>query len=164
MTRKRKARESRAAEAPSRRRFALLAGAVVALALAAALFLSRGRVDSAAPPETAPVAAATTAPGEYQAITGPWLRQDGGYVLDIRSAREDGTLDAAYLNPNPIHVAQARAWRDEAAVKVFVELRDVNYPGSTYTLAYDPAADQLRGVYFQAVERQSFDVSFVRAR
>ena len=49
-------------------------------------------------------------------------------------------------------------------MKVFVELRDVNYPGSTYTLAYDPAADQLRGVYFQALERQSFDVSFVRAR
>ena len=164
MSPRRKAREGRVSAAPSRGRTALLAGAVAALALAAGFLLTRGRVDSPAPPASAPSPAARTAPDAYQAITGPWLRQDGGYVLDIRSAREDGTLDAAYLNPNPIHVAQARAWHDGAAVKVFVELRDVNYPGSTYTLAYDPAADQLRGVYFQALERQSFDVSFVRAR
>jgi hypothetical protein len=37
-------------------------------------------------------------------------------------------------------------------------------PGSTYTLTYDPKRDELYGVYFQAVQGQSFDVVFVRAR
>ena len=45
---------------------------------------------------------------------------------------------------------------------MFIELRDVNYPGSTYTLTYDPATDQLSGNYFQAVRRENFDVVFVR--
>ena len=47
-------------------------------------------------------------------------------------------------------------------MKLFVELRDVNYPGSTYSLRYDPARDVLEGAYFQAMEQQTFDVSFVR--
>ena len=47
-------------------------------------------------------------------------------------------------------------------MKVFLELRDVHYPGSTYTLTYDPARDQLQGVYYQAALQQRFDVVFVR--
>jgi len=35
---------------------------------------------------------------------------------------------------------------------VFIELRDVNYPGSTYSLTYEPASDQLKGIYYQAVD------------
>ena len=49
-------------------------------------------------------------------------------------------------------------------IKVFIELRDVNYPGSTYTLAYDSAADQLKGVYFQAVEQQQYEIRFERTK
>jgi hypothetical protein len=49
-----------------------------------------------------------------------------------------------------------------SALKVFVELRARNYPGSSYTLTYDREHDQLRGIYFQAVQQQSFNVSFVR--
>ena len=49
-------------------------------------------------------------------------------------------------------------------MKVFVELRAPNYPGSTYTLTYDLAQDQLRGIYFQAVEQQSFNIFFVRMK
>ena len=36
------------------------------------------------------------------------------------------------------------------ALKLFIELRDVGYPGSTYTLTYLPAGDRLTGVYYQA--------------
>ena len=75
-----------------------------------------------------------------------------------------GKIDAAYLNPKPINVAKAEATRDGSTVKVFVELRAPNYPGSTYTLTYDPQQDQLRGIYFQAVEQQNFDVFFVRTK
>jgi hypothetical protein len=47
-------------------------------------------------------------------------------------------------------------------VQLFIELRDANYPGSTYRLRYDAGRDVLEGAYFQAVERQTYDVSFVR--
>ncbi|MCE9555762.1 MAG: hypothetical protein K8T91_20640 [Planctomycetes bacterium] len=97
-------------------------------------------------------------------MKGRWQRSDGGYVLEIRSVNADGTLDAAYLNPRPINVAKAVASREGASLKVFIELRDKNYPGSTYQLVYEPQADQLSGVYFQAVERQQFEVAFARMK
>ena len=37
-------------------------------------------------------------------------------------------MAAGYFNPKSIHVAQAEASREGNAVKVFIELRDVNYP------------------------------------
>jgi hypothetical protein len=56
------------------------------------------------------------------------------------------------------------AFRDSAMKKVFIELRDVNYPGSTYTLAYDPASDELKGIYYQALQQQRFEVFFQRLK
>jgi hypothetical protein len=97
-------------------------------------------------------------------LKGRWLRPDGGYTLEIRNVAASGTLDAAYLNPQPIHVARAEARREGSALKVFVELRAPGYPGSTYTLTYDPQRDRLAGTYFQATLRQSYDVFFVRMR
>jgi hypothetical protein len=47
---------------------------------------------------------------------------------------------------------------------LFVELRDINYPGSKYNLHYDPKTDRLKGNYFQALERQNYEVEFVRVR
>jgi hypothetical protein len=41
-------------------------------------------------------------------------------------------------------------------------LRDINYPGSTYNLLYDPTSDRLKGKYFQAVAGQTYEVEFVR--
>lgn len=45
---------------------------------------------------------------------------------------------------------------------MFVELRDVNYPDSTYSLIYDVANDQLRGIYYQALQQQKYEVAFER--
>ena len=73
-----------------------------------------------------------------------------------------GTVEAVYLNPRPITVARADATRDGSTLNVFVELRAPGYPGSTYTLTYDPKHDQLQGIYFQAAMQQRFDVVFVR--
>ena len=100
----------------------------------------------------------------FEKLEGRWRRADGGYVLDIRKVRPDGALDAAYLNPRPIDVSKAQATRDGATVRVFVELRAPNYPGSTYTLTYDSKRDELYGVYYQAVEGRSFDVVFARMK
>ncbi len=97
-------------------------------------------------------------------LVGAWRRPDGGYVLTIKSVDDHGVVDASYFNPKSIHVAQARVTRDAATPGVVVELRDVNYPGSTYRLAYDPVADCLRGTYFQAVDKATFNVLFERVQ
>ena len=101
---------------------------------------------------------------QFEKLIGRWQRPDGGYVLAIKSFADNGALDAAYFNPKSIHVAKAEASRDGDATKVFIELRDVNYPGSTYTLTYNPASGQLKGIYYQAAEKQRFDVAFVRMK
>jgi len=97
-------------------------------------------------------------------LIGRWLRPDGGYLLVFRDFAPDGRLTAAYFNPRPIKVAQAEWKLQGSQLSAFVELRDVNYPGSTYTLTYDPATDRLAGVYFQAVQRQHFEVEFQRTQ
>jgi hypothetical protein len=69
-----------------------------------------------------------------------------------------------YANPNPLTFAKAEAMRDGKTIKLFFELRAAGYNGSTYTLTYDPANDVLKGVYFQAVAQQKYDVYFMRAK
>jgi hypothetical protein len=101
----------------------------------------------------------------YQKLKGRWCRPDGGYILEIKSVDDaSGQLDAAYFNPQPIHVAKAMASRDGADPRVFIELRGTNYPGSTYTLVHDVATDQLKGIYFQAAMQQQFEVVFDRVK
>ena len=100
----------------------------------------------------------------FQNFKGRWQRTDGGYVLEIKSIAANGSIDAGYFNPKSIHVATAEASRDGEEMKMFIELRDVNYPGSTYMLSYDRGSDQLKGVYFQAVDKQRFSVVFVRMK
>ena len=101
---------------------------------------------------------------EFQKLKGRWQRQDGGYILEIKSIAANGSMDAAYFNPKSIHIGKAEASWDGDGTKVFIELRDVNYPGSTYSLAYDAESDRLKGIYYQAVERQRFPVAFARLK
>jgi hypothetical protein len=105
---------------------------------------------------------AKPAAAEFDMLQGKWFREDGGYRLEIKSAKADGKLEAAYFNPRPIAVSKAEASRDGSTLKVFVELRDENYPGCTYSLTYDADKQLLQGVYFQAAMQQSFDVVFTR--
>lgn len=98
----------------------------------------------------------------YMKLKGRWQRPDGGYVIEVKGVDDAGRMDAAYYNPRPIHVARAEASREDAMVKVFIELRDEKYPGSTYTLTYDPPGDRLAGIYYQAALRQNFEVVFSR--
>jgi len=99
-----------------------------------------------------------------KALQGRWTRPDGGYVLEIKSVAADGRLDAAYFNPRPIHVAEARAFREGSTIRVTIELRDENYPGSTYNLRFDPQNDRLSGDYYQAVAREHYPIFFVRMK
>ncbi len=101
---------------------------------------------------------------ESAALVGRWLREDG-YVLEVKSAGAEGRAEVVYRNPQrekPIHVERATVTREEA-LKLFVELRDEGYPGSTYTLTYDPEDGRLKGEYYQAQEGSRAPVSFARA-
>ncbi len=100
----------------------------------------------------------------FGALHGRWVRPDGGYVITIKRIDASGKLDAAYANPKPLPFSKAEASRDGKTIKVFLELRAGGYNGSTYALSYDPARDILKGVYFQAVVQQKFDVYFLRAK
>lgn len=99
-----------------------------------------------------------------QRLVGRWVRPDGGYVLELRDIKKDGKLKASYFNPRSINVFRAEWSCKEGKINLFVELRDVNYPGSKYTLQYDPASDRLKGTYFQAVQGETYDVEFQRAK
>jgi hypothetical protein len=98
----------------------------------------------------------------FEKLVGRWLRADGGYVLEIRAVSPEGRVEASYLNPRPINVARAEAARGGDLVTLLVELRDVNYPGSTYNLWYDDGRDLLEGTYYQAAQQQTYDVVFER--
>lgn len=95
-------------------------------------------------------------------LIGNWGRTDAIYLIKIIKINDDCTLDAEYYNPNPINVGKATWDESYGNLKIVVELRDVNYPGSTYTLNYLPDRDMLAGEYYQAVEGVTFYVEFVR--
>ncbi len=122
---------------------------------------------AAAPTNSSPSATNAVAAAikpEFAKLPGKWHRTDGDYLVQIKSVDLSGRLDAAYFNPGPIHVSQAATLVKDGKAEVFIELRDVNYPGSTYTLIYDPKSDQLYGQYFQAALQQTFDVTFERVK
>ena len=171
MSQSQKKEQSVRPAAVGRRRYRL-AGMVITVAVVAAVgfWWSKGRQAGTSPavvPEPAanavnqPAPAAAPKPA-FEKLTGRWQRPDGGYIIEVRSIEPGGRMNAAYFNPRPINVAKAEASQSDGTVSVFIELRDVNYPGSTYRLTYDSADDCLKGIYFQAALGQTFDVYFVR--
>jgi hypothetical protein len=141
---------------------------VLGAAAVCGLLISCGSKTEPAPPPQAPEtnaapSAAALSP-ELAKLVGKWERPDGGYILEIKSVDPSGKLEAGYFNPNPINVSRAAAWRDKGTTKVVIELRDVYYPGSTYTLEHNPQSDQLFGQYFQATMQQTFEVIFARVK
>lgn len=119
---------------------------------------------SAASEEKGSISAGEKAKPDFGALKGRWVRPDGGYILSVKDVDSGGKMDAAYYNPRPINVSKAQATQEGENLKVFIELRDAGYPGSTYTLIYAPKTDRLSGVYYQAAIGQRFDVIFVRSK
>lgn len=141
-------------------RRSLLIMAIIEMAIAFAL---QPGWECSAQPKRELSSGAKTKTG-FELLEGRWLRPDGGYIIQIRSVDAGGKMEAAYFNPRPINVSKAQATKESGKIKVFVELSDVGYPGSTYTLTYDPKDDVLRGVYYQAAAKQSFDINFTRMK
>lgn len=74
-----------------------------------------------------------------------WLRSDGTYRLLIDVT--DGSVEAKYFNPDPIHVESAAFAERGDRLELVVVLRDTGYPGSTYNLRYNPERMILVGTY-----------------
>jgi len=110
--------------------------------------------------ERAPTAAAKIAP---DLLNGVWVRPDGGYTIAIRSVAPNGQLEAMF-NPSQLPFTKAHVALDGSALRASFELQAGGYAGSTYELIYDAETDRLKGVYYQAVAKQKFDVYFVRKR
>jgi hypothetical protein len=131
---------------------------MASVVIATNIFLAR-----AEPLPAAPAASSISGPqAAFAKLPGRWVRPDGGYVINITSVDASGKLDASYANPNPLPFYTAMATDDGGMVKLFFELRAGGYNGSTYTLTYDVAGDRLKGAYYQAVAKQTFEVFFVR--
>jgi len=138
------------AQAPDvRRRLEVALGIIVFVIVAAASALA-----SDAP--------AGKPPGDPVQLVGKWQRTDGGYVMELTNPTFDGRLTVAYFNPRSINVSRSGWVLKDGNLLVLVELRDQGYPGSTYTLAYQPDTDRLVGIYFQAAAQQQFEVVFQR--
>jgi len=97
-------------------------------------------------------------------LLGNWVRTDADYKIKITEVVKEGKLKAGYFNPKSINVAKASWTNTKGVLKIFIELRDENYPGSTYNLTYYPEKDMLSGKYFQAVARETYDVLFTRIK
>ena len=149
--------------APKRKLFVslgILAGLTILVVVLLAVKSGRQTERKSAAPATTPRAQELNT----QMLIGNWVRTDGGYIVAVRSVGPEGRVDAAYFNPRPINVSRAEAAVKGNTAKLFIELRDEGYPGSTYTLEYDSTNDVLAGVYFQAVLQQNFNVMFVRLK
>jgi hypothetical protein len=137
--------------------------AVASLAIAKGFFPAQaGPLPGAPAASSISEASISASPASFASLPGRWVRPDGGYVISIKSVDAGGKLDASYANPNPLPFYAATATVDGGALKIFFELRAGGYNGSTYTLNYDVAGDRLKGTYYQAVAKQTFEVVFVR--
>jgi hypothetical protein len=101
---------------------------------------------------------------EIKLLAGKWQRSDGNYTIEVFSVAPGGKADAGYFNPGPIHVEKAEWKTAENRLYFRIILKDVNYPGSNYTLEYIPGKDVLVGNYFQAVQGVNYDVTFTRIK
>lgn len=99
---------------------------------------------------------------DYTVIAGEWQRTDGSYLIKVSDVQADGQAKVEYFNPRPIHVAQAAISTQKELIKLFLQLRDKGYAGSTYTLYYYAEKDALAGFYYQAAMDRTFEVIFVR--
>ena len=133
------------------------------LGLALALTLAgNATAQSTSPSPKGAAPPAVAGPASLDILKGTWVRPDGGYRIVVRNTAAGGQLDAMYFNPTELPFAKAQASRQDAQLRVFLELRAGGYNGSTYDLVYDPASDRLKGIYYQAVVKQKFDVYFER--
>ena len=112
------------------------------------------------------MAAETTEPvvqsQDYTVLAGEWQRTDGSYLVKVSDVQTDGKAVVEYFNPKPIHVEQSAISTQKDLLKLFIQLQDTGYEGSTYTLYYYAEKDALAGFYYQATMDRTYKVIFMR--
>jgi len=136
--------------------------AVAGLLALALTWVPVGMAGAQGAPSAGAVTPLVAKKASLEALKGMWVRPDGGYTIAITNIGPEGQLDAMYFNPSRLPFAKAEATREGTTVRASFELRAGGYDGSTYELTYDPASDRLKGIYYQAVLKQRFEVYFVR--
>ena len=58
---------------------------------------------------------------EPSVLVGEWSRTDGGYIIRVLDIKPDGLVDAEYLNPKAINIAEA--WFMAPVSKRIVEFK-----------------------------------------
>ncbi len=103
-------------------------------------------------------------PSDFKSIKGNWVRTDGSYVIQVQNINPDQTVIAKYLNPSEINVSEAKISNWKGLTKLFIKLQDKGkgYPGSTYTLYYYTQKNALAGFYYQAEQKKTYEVIFLR--
>ena len=101
---------------------------------------------------------------DKKVLLGNWVRTDSDYKIKISEVAKEGKLKAGYFNPKSINVSKATWTNTKGVLKIYIELRDENYPGSIYNLTYFPEKDMLAGKYFQAVTGETYDILFSRVK
>ncbi len=155
-----------ASDTKSKRPWGTLVAVIVGVTLGIIFWKNNNHVPLEGTSTSAQSPVTTNAKEDKDQLLGRWARTDseGAYVIEIKNASADGKLEANYFNPNPIKVGFATWQKTNNNIVVVVELRDVNYPGSTYTLNFSSTENRMTGNYYQAVEGTNFDVEFIRAR
>jgi len=139
----------------SKNKIIYISAAALIIIAALVFFISNNRSESSTPKSKT---------ADKNTLVGDWVRTDAQYLIRITQVNDDGTMTAQYFNPNPINVGSASWEQSYGNLKIIIEMRDVNYPGSTYTLNYLPDRDMLAGEYYQAVEGLTFYVEFSRRK
>lgn len=117
------------------------------------------------PPQSLFAAEKTAVPvvqQDYTVLGGEWLRTDGSYLVKVSDVQTDGKAVVEYFNPKPIHVEQSAISNQKGLIKLFIQLQDTGYEGSTYTLYYYAEKDALAGFYYQATMDRTYKVIFMR--
>ncbi len=99
---------------------------------------------------------------DYRILAGKWQRVDGNYILTVGDVLKEGPVTVKYFNPRPIHVDTASVSTENGFMKLFIQLQDKYYEGSTYTLVYYSPKDLLLGYYYQAPMDKTYEVMFER--
>ena len=130
---------------------------ILLLLLLGSVFFLNIPLSAAADKGTPPVSSL-----DYTVIDGEWQRSDGNYLIKVSNVQPNGRATVEYLNPRPIHVAQATISTQKELIKLFIKFQDKGYEGSTYTLFYYAEKDALVGFYYQTAMDRTFKVIFLR--
>ncbi|WP_281322931.1 hypothetical protein [Flavobacterium aestivum] len=97
-------------------------------------------------------------------IKGLWGRTEGVGEINISEVRDNGLLKATFCNPKSINIEKAVWTNSSDVLRIYILLREDNYPGSSFSLNYIAEKDLLLGVYFDALTNISYTVSFKRVK